>query len=153
MYLRSLIQPRIEAKDTDVQVLDWLRQGVAQARDVPWKDYMLWLSAVGGMRKLRLAVANEALGDDVRNAADLAIVMARSGRDLSLSDPDVRAALAPLVGEGKPFNAGERNSLLAKSDVSLPRWEHPDNQPLLLPTNAPIKGEPTLEHIAKARAA
>ena len=153
MYLRSLIQPRIEAKDTDVQILDWLRQGVAKARDVAWKDYMLWLSAVGGLRKLRLAVANEALDDEVRNAADLAIVIAGTGRDLSLSDPDVRAALAPLVGTGKPFNAGERNSLLAKSDVSLPRWQHPDNQPLLLPSNAPIKGEPTLEHIAKARAA
>lgn len=140
--LRTLIQPRIDAGDTDAQILAWLHEPVTVARDVEWTDYMLWLSSTGGLKKLKDAEADAVQSDAVRNAAGLALVVAQAGQPISLSRPDVRAALAPLVGP--VFTVAEKDALLALSDVTMERWEtwplgrHDDTS--------------WLDHIAKARA-
>lgn len=120
MTLRTLIQPRIDAGDTDEQILSWLNESVTVPRDVSWTDYMLWLRSVKGLRRLGVAMKNDLLSDDVRDAAEGALVVANTSQTLSLSRTDVRQALAPLVGP--VFTTAERDALLALSDAEVSRW-------------------------------
>lgn len=122
--LRALIdaEPSNDPPATDAAVLAWWLGNVTVPTDLSMTDFMIWLANNGGRDRVEEAISHAS--EDVRNAARLMIDLLQSGaEELHLSRDDVRAALAPLVGSGKPFTTAHKNSLLALSDVQTPRWK------------------------------
>lgn len=120
--LKTLIDSEpLNAARSDADVLAWLNETQTVQGDVSWTDYMLWLSETSGVVKLRTAAASGS-ADAIKNAGELALIVAQSGQPLFVSRADVRASLAPLISGGV-FSAGERDSLLAKGALTPTRWE------------------------------
>lgn len=135
---------------TDAQALAWATGTETVQGDVPWTDYMLWLSETNGVSKLRSAISGGG-ADSVKNAAELALIVAQAGQALSVSRGDVRNALTPLL-TGGVFTVEEKDALLAKGQQSVPRWKLPAHQPLVLTDGRRLPDGPGLAHVAAERA-
>ena len=131
--------------DTDAQVLAWLQSDVAVLGHVTRNTLLKWCVPINALKRLEdyKADANPA----IQSLAYAALELIR-GDGIDLADTDAQTQLAAMVSTGM-FTQAEIDALNASNKV--PVWNHPDNQPLLLPRGAWIGGEPTIEHVTEAR--
>lgn len=119
--LRRLIQPRIDAGDSDQQILNWLKEPVTVWVETEAKEFLLWLASFNGIERLEVAEAH--VDTDVRNAAKLALKLATPNTQIDFADSRIRNdMLRPLFDAGV-FSAAERSDLLGRAQTQPPRFE------------------------------
>lgn len=142
--LKIDIQPRIDAGDTDAQILTWLKDSVTVQQDIDPIELWQWMEEYNGWEKLSVASTDVGRTPAERNAAGLMLKLL-DYESVPLSRDDVRAAMDTLGGPGgQVFNAAQKNALIGKSDGTMPRWQSFGYRP---------QGDPDwLYWIAQARA-
>ena len=112
------------AAKTDADVLAWCNaaDGTTYNKDVPWEHFALWCARYNSINRMEALKSDP--DADTASAAATALMVLSSGKDLLLSNSEIRAMMGNLVGAGGvKFSVAEKDNLLTFTDYTKTRCE------------------------------
>lgn len=120
--LKAHIQTRLDAGDTDAEVLTWLKADVTVLGTISTKRMLGWTVSDDVLRGLDAIAADVAAADAKRGLARGTAQLIRSQTDLDVGDAETQTLLASAVSLGV-ITQGQRDALEARAATTMPRCQ------------------------------
>ena len=120
--LRVDIQARLDAGDSDGDVLTWLKADVDVLGIISTKRMLGWAAAPDLLRSLDDVAADAAAVDAKRGIARTTAQLIRSQSDLDVGDTETQALLETAVTLGV-ISQANRDDLETRATTTQPRYE------------------------------